>query len=55
MTKNQITRTINRMSPEQKAHLLGEIKLRASVASFTGKVIREDKLRVALKAIEKAV
>jgi hypothetical protein len=41
------------MSPEQKVHLLGEIKLRADVASFTGKTVREDKLRIALKAIQK--
>jgi len=39
------------MSPEQKAHLLGEIKLRADVAKFTGKTIREDILRTALNAI----
>lgn len=52
MTKNQITRTINKLSPEQRQHLLGEIKLRASVAKFTGKTVREDKLKFALCAIE---
>jgi len=51
MTKNQITRLVNRMSGEQKAHLAEQIKLRASVAKFMGKSVNEGKLNITLKAL----
>lgn len=52
MTKKQITRTIGKMSNEQREHLAEQIKLRALSARFMGKPIREDKLKIALCAIE---
>ena len=52
MTKNQIVRLVHKMSNEQREHLADQIKLHVEVARFMGKPYRQDKLTVALGAID---